>query len=365
MGAHPGLPSYVTRAGQRRTLGEWIALGRERELGPAVAASFESLPFLMKVLAAAEPLSLQAHPSEAQAREGFAREDAAGVPRQAKHRNYRDPHHKPELICALTPFEALCGFRAPRETGAMFATLGCEGLDICIERLLAGDLRAAVEQLFALDASSQRTLANAVTQALAKQAGADTEPTWRATLAWAKRLATKYPGDLGIVTSMLLNHVTLAPGEALYLDAGHMHAYLEGLGIEIMANSDNVLRGGLTEKHVDPKELLRVLRFEAMVPDVLRAEPDAFSGTSGTGGSVYHTPAREFELTRYELSAERGAVELGEREGPEVWISTLGTVTLDTCVLHQGEPAYASAAELPRALRASGAATVFRARVPI
>ncbi len=353
MGAHPQLPSHVTRGNVRRSLRDCIADAPARELGPSVATAFGELPFLLKVLAAEEPLSLQAHPSAAQALAGFAREDAEGIARDAPQRSYRDPRHKPELLCALTPVDALCGFRAPAETARLFRGLAAPAR--LVELLEAGDLRSAFGDLLARDAGSRAALVlHMVAACAAPPAGFERE------CAWATRLAAKYPGDVGVVSALLLNLLQLAPGEALYLDAGNLHAYLHGVGVELMASSDNVLRGGLTQKHMDERELLAVLDFspiEARPVPVLQSSPEE---------RTYQTPAREFCLSRLDVGSREVRRPL---DGPEIWLLTQGTATLRSArgelVLEPGESAFVSAedgfvhAEETRA----GGGVLYRARV--
>ena len=221
-------------------------------------ADLTTLPFLLKVLAASRPLSLQAHPTIAQAVEGFARENAAGIPLDAPNRNYKDELHKPELIYALTPFRALCGFRPASETSAALERLvdarpGDPLLSGWLDRMGSDEeIKPAFEWLISRGDGVEQLIAT-----LAEVAAlVDGE---HYTL--IGELAREYPGDPGIAISLMLNLATLSPGEVLYLPAGNIHAYISGLGIELMAASDNVLRGGLTPKHVDVPELLRVLDF--------------------------------------------------------------------------------------------------------
>lgn len=238
LGTHPGSPSRVADGG-------------------SLVDIVGELPFLLKVLAAAAPLSLQAHPTSQQARIGFAREERAGIPRDAPHRNYRDQFAKPEMVYAVSdPFLALCGFRAVEETRAILAATSDERLAPFLERL-----------------HSDVAIGDAVTWLLGRRDGVaelisavrgiagEVEGTPQDHLSWAtvRLLSGHYPTDPGLVISLLMHSVALSPGEALYLPAGNIHAYLDGLGIELMGPSDNVLRGGLTAKHVDVAELATVL----------------------------------------------------------------------------------------------------------
>ncbi len=274
LGAHPGDPSHlVGRDGRRTSLLDAVRADPEGLLGADRSAKWSgNLPYLLKVLAADEPLSLQAHPSAAQAAEGFARENAAGIPVDAPTRNYRDASHKPELICALTEFHALVGFREIAADPRAAARAG---------RRRAGPARRA-----AGGAAGRRGPARPVHHvdhasavgarprgARAADGAACGSPRQGGEFAREARMALelseRYPGDAGVLAALLLNLVVLAPGEALYLPAGNLHAYLSGAGVELMANSDNVLRGGLTSKHVDVAELLRVLDFTPRTPPVL------------------------------------------------------------------------------------------------
>lgn len=281
LGSHPGSPSVIVdpaATGGARDLAEWIAADPRSALGDGL----DRLPFLLKVLAASAPLSLQAHPTAEQAAEGFAREEAAGIPIDAAERNYKDPYPKPELILAVSDrFAALCGFRSVADTrDVLDRVLARHGGEPAArmrdlrERLSAdGDLAAVVEWLVRRGEGVDELVA-----AVAQLAADDPD------LAVQADLAARYPGDPGIVVSLLMNHAELRAGEALFLPAGNIHAYLHGVGVELMEASDNVLRGGLTPKHVDVSELLRVLDTaprgvpwlppEVPVPDVRVFRPD-------------------------------------------------------------------------------------------
>ncbi|MDB4944008.1 MAG: Mannose-6-phosphate isomerase [Labilithrix sp.] len=360
MGAHAVAPSRVVRGAVRKPLPEVITDDPVGSLGAAVEGAFgPRLPFLLKVLAAAEPLSLQAHPTMEQARAGFAAEDARGVPRDAGHRNYRDASHKPELLCALTPFEALCGFRSRDQSVRLFAELEAAGLR-GHEAVLAplrerSDLRATFQAIMTLDKEEGAALALAVSAACGKARG---HGTFAASFAWAHKLAALYPGDVGVVSSLLLNQVHLEPGQAIYLGAGNLHAYLDGVGVEIMASSDNVLRGGLTKKHVDLPELMRVLDFsDGPIPPFAASPVDDVE-------AVYETPATEFRLSVLRLG---GAPVTRDVRGPEILLCTEGSavVTPDGAgapvALARGASAFVPAGT--RRFVLSGDATVYRATV--
>ncbi|MFE9679553.1 mannose-6-phosphate isomerase, class I [Streptomyces sp. NPDC006259] len=345
MGAHPGAPSRTGRG----TLNEVIAAAPERELGEKAVARFgPRLPFLLKLLAAGAPLSLQVHPDLAQARDGYADEERRGVPADAPHRNYKDANHKPELICALTEFDGLCGFRDPARAADLLDALGVDSLKPYVDLLHAQPEEAALrEVLTAILTADPDEMAHTVAAATAAcdRLGGDHAPY--------AGLAHHYPGDPGVIAAMLLNHVRLQPGEALYLGAGIPHAYLDGLGVEIMANSDNVLRCGLTPKHVDVPELLRVVRFEPGDPGVLRPEaaPD--------GEEVYETPIDEFRLSRYVLPEGAAPHDL-TLTTPQILLCTAGTVRAGEHTLTPGQSVFVPAAE---PAEVSGSGTVFRATV--
>ncbi|MGW7549544.1 mannose-6-phosphate isomerase, class I [Streptomyces sp. NPDC054770] len=345
MGAHPGAPSRTARG----TLVEVIDANPKAELGEAAVARFgPRLPFLLKILAAGAPLSLQVHPNLEQAREGYEDEERRGIPVDAPDRNYKDANHKPELICALTEFDGLCGFRDPERTAELLDGLGVDSLKPYVDLLRAHPEDAALrEVLTAILTADREEMAHTVAEAAAActRLGGDYAPY--------ADLAHHYPGDPGVIAAMLLNHVRLQPGEALFLGAGIPHAYLDGLGVEIMANSDNVLRCGLTPKHVDVPELLRVVRFEAGDAGVLRPEaaPD--------GEEVYETPIDEFRLSRYVLPEGTAAHDL-TLPTPQILLCTAGTVRVGEDDLAPGQSVFVPAGEKAEV---SGAGTLFRATV--
>lgn len=355
LGAHPRGPARLVRDGRETDLFAAIAAAPEAELGAACVARFgPRLPFLTKVLAAAAPLSIQAHPSEVQAREGFAAEEARGVPVDAPHRNYRDPFHKPELLCALGPFEALSGFRPTSASAALFAGLGLPRLAPLVDDLSRGDLRAAFARVMRTEDADRASLVADVRAACARAEG-----PFEAERAWAVRLADAYPGDVGVLGALLLNHLTLEADEAIYLGAQSLHAYLVGVGVEIMASSDNVLRGGLTPKHVDVDELLSVVRFEAEPPRVLA--PEIVASASGFTERRWKTPAREFELSRIDVDGEATR----DTRGPEILLCTEGEITISETgapvVLSRGESAFVRGTT-PH-VRLSGRGRLFRSQI--
>ncbi|WP_137989019.1 mannose-6-phosphate isomerase, class I [Streptomyces vilmorinianum] len=345
MGAHPGAPSRT----ERGPLNEVVDADPVRELGAAAVEKFgPHLPFLLKLLAAGAPLSLQVHPDLAQAKAGFAAEEAAGVPIDAGHRNYKDANHKPELICALTPFNGLCGFRDPVEAADVIAALGVDSLKPYVDLLHAHPEEAALrEVLTALLSADREEMAHTVAEAAAAAARLSGAHAVYA------GLAHHYPSDPGVIAAMLLNPVQLQPGEALFLGAGVPHAYIDGLGVEIMANSDNVLRCGLTPKHVDVPELLRIVRFEPTEPAVLRPE------ASPSGEEVYDTPIDEFRLSRF-VRAQGAAPTDVTATTPQILLAVAGRPKAGETTLAPGESVFVPAGETTEL---SGEGTVFRATV--
>lgn len=375
LGAHPGSPSVIVGAGggAAATLSELVQSEPVAVLGErSIAEHGERLPFLLKVLAAAGPLSLQAHPSPEQARAGFALENEAGIAIDAPDRNYKDAFHKPELIVALSErFDALCGFRdlaqtldivaelqradaassdpQPSPLAALEAVLrGRDGLRDTVEWLLrdgrgedSGEVKWLVERVVALAASA--ALAHSPFAAEFRTVGT---------------LADAYPGDPSIVLALLLNRVTLRAGEALYLPAGNIHMYLDGLGIELMAASDNVLRGGFTPKHIDVDELLQVLRFDP-VP-VPRLEPER----PADGVRIYRPDVPDFVLYAIER-AEADAPSEITLSGAAIALCTAGTLRLaggsNASEIARGESVFITPEE--GTLSIAGAGTLFVATV--
>ncbi|WP_034270077.1 mannose-6-phosphate isomerase, class I [Haloechinothrix halophila] len=326
MGAHPGDPSRVCcSGGDLRSLCDVVSEDPEGALGASCARRWGGrLPFLLKVLAAEEPLSMQAHPTAAQAAEGYAREEAAGIPRDAPERNYPDPTAKPELVCALTEFEVLAGFADAARTVRLLRAIETPELAAFTD-LLAGQpdtdgLRALFTTWITLPQQRIDDLLPDVLKSCARHAEARGE--FAAECATVVQLGDEHPHDAGVLTSLLLNRIELGAGEALYLPAGNLHLYLRGTAVEILANSDNILRGGLTPKHVDVPELLRVVDFSRGSMPVLRGEPDGDPRLR-----VYRTDAQEFELSRVEWPEDdNGEVELPA--GPQIVLCTRGGAVL-------------------------------------
>ncbi|GHV91818.1 mannose-6-phosphate isomerase, class I [Spirochaetia bacterium] len=425
MGVHPGAPSLVSSGGGEITLGSLIAEDPRQYLGRDAREQFGSLPFLFKLLAAAKPLSIQAHPSWEQARRGWQRENERHIPSDAPNRNYKDDNHKPEIICALSPFTAMCGFREPREIAALMEIFfgkaprplqdGLRGLKTAQAGYTAGaappamqdglrDLKAALaghtvstepdaekalksflKALFSLSAETRQELTGYILKTAAGAKAADKAgPSKEFEAEWEimARFAELYPGDPGIIAPLYLNLLHLAPGDAVYLDAGVLHAYIDGFGVELMANSDNVLRGGLTAKHVDVDELMEVLDFHPLKPEILKPQfvnpaPDGPASAAKNGFSRYITPCREFSLVVMRGKGGKQAFP----GGPAIIIVTEGSVKISAApdqapaespaprekeelVLNRGESAFISAGQAPLAWSFEGDYTLYAAALP-
>ena len=360
MGAHPSASSLVPWAGAWAPLTDVIEADPLPILGTSVAARFgRRLPFLFKVLAARAPLSIQAHPNLEQAKAGFQRENDLGIPLDAPVRNYRDDNHKPEIICALSSFWALKGFRPRREILELLRGVNTRKNPSWIDSLANGPgpepLRLFLQKLLALDRETRSQLIREVVGSLAGSHAARRE------VEWMRRLEEFYPGDAGILGPVFLNLIQLAPGEALFLEAGELHAYLEGVGVELMANSDNVLRGGLTSKHLDVDELLRVLTFTEGEPQLCRGD------SIGLCERAYEAAVREFRLSVITLG-ERGEWADSGRIGVEVLLCTEGSFTAEPVGQGSSQPLTKGKSVLvPDAVgpyRLRGCGTVYRAAVP-
>jgi len=315
LGAHPSAPSEVCCDGRWVPLPDCIAADPLAMVGPLVLQRFgPQLPFLLKVLAAAEPLSLQVHPDAVQARAGFEREQTAGLALDDPRRSYRDPNPKPELLCAVDGFDVLSGFRPPGELAEVLAAFGLD--DWWVGLAAAGDPLRLCGALWDSPAEDRRTLTTTVVAAAAPDGPADRAFPREAAL--VRRVDVRYPGDIGVVVALCLRRLWLAPGEAMFAGAGLLHAYLDGFGVELMANSDNVVRAGLTDKWVDVAELRRLL-----VADAGDARPLAAVVDERTGATCYPVRADEFALSVF--GPTDGPVPV-RSPGPEILLCGDGTV---------------------------------------
>jgi mannose-6-phosphate isomerase len=312
IGAHPDSPSSSLAHADQPGLDALIAADPAGLLGPGTVARFgDRLPFLLKLLAAERALSIQVHPNRRQAEAGFAAEEAAGIDRSSPERNYRDANHKPEMAYAITEFEAFCGFRPEAGTADLFGALAVPELEPYRELLAdANGLRAVFTTLLTLTGPARHRLVESVLAGCRRLAEAGGR--WAAEARASVLAAEDFPDDIGPVLALLLNYVRLAPGEAIFLGAGNVHAYLRGVCVELLANSDNVLRCGLTPKHIDVPELVRITDFAPL------AEP-RYRPTEETADRVhFRLPVPDFELsvcrTAAELAADRPWLVLaGER----------------------------------------------------
>ena len=361
MGAHPKAPSRVLIDGKWQSLDVIIRENPESILGKRVAEKFSNqLPFLFKVLAAERPLSAQVHPNREQAQEGYRKENALGIPLNAPNRNYRDTNHKPEILCALTPFQGLQGFRNIEEMlalmdGLSLSTISNE-LDLLRQEPDSHGLKVFFSSLMAMDQTRQKDIAHEAADVAAEKVREDKA------FQWITELNKEYPGDIGILLPLMLNLFQLEPGEAVYLPAGALHAYLDGFGIELMANSDNVLRGGLTPKHIDVPELLKIVTFDT--------GPVRKVTTSNRGGcqTVFQIPASEFVLSMISVDDDRSFTRDGY-EGVEILICFIGKATIEDLDRNEGlSVSQGQSFIVPSAVsryRIHGNAALYMASVPL
>jgi mannose-6-phosphate isomerase len=358
MGVHPRGESLVeTEEGTWVPLSGLIKENPDATIGSALNSQFGNLPFLFKLLAAGEPLSIQAHPSKAQAEEGFRKEEESGVPIDAFDRNYKDDNHKPEIICALTPYWAMKGFRSPDEIRGNFLPWLPEKAASLLFPVSRKDEKEDLRAFFRALMSLEGELKEEVLKKALAWCGQEESDACR----WVLKMNEKYPGDIGILSPLYLHTFCLQPGEALYLPAGELHAYLQGFGVELMANSDNVLRGGLTPKHMDVPELMKTLTFQCDPPDVLtpRVLPD--------GSAIYDTNSKEFQLITIDLKKDVSAIHLEAGYPAAVFVVTEGAVAVkeggNSLVLKAGESCFLSRDRKGRNLSSlAGSAKGFIAR---
>ena len=358
MGAHPGDPSHVVGPdGAERSLLELVDADPVGQLGERCAKRWGGrLPFLLKILAAEEPLSMQAHPSAAQAAEGHAREERLRIPRDASNRNYPDPTAKPELVCALTEFHALAGFRAPDRTVKLLKAIETPGLAKYTGLIEAepdpSGLRALFTTWITLPQASLDALLPEVLDSCVRHVKEHGE--FAVECRTILELGETHPRDAGVLAALLLNRLTLRAGEAIYLPAGNLHLYLHGTAVEILANSDNILRCGLTPKHVDVPELLRVVDFACGEMPV-----QCGSGDQGDRMAVYHTDAPEFELSRVEWASGQDDEITVDCTGPQILLCTAGDLLVsaddgEQVELRRGQSVWLPAADPPVRIRSLG-----------
>lgn len=338
MGAHPKSSSYVNNAeGQEISLRAQISANLEHELGKKVAERFGELPFLFKVLCADQPLSIQVHPSKRAAEMGFAKENAAGIPLDAAERNYKDPNHKPELVYALTPFQAMNGFRELSDIVSLLQPVSGANPHIA-EFLTHPDvdhLRTLFAGLLSLEGEAKLLALGVLKSALNNQKGQPWDTI--------RSISEFYPDDSGLFSPLLLNVVTLQPGEGMFLYAETPHAYLSGVSLEVMANSDNVLRAGLTPKYIDVPELLENLKFTAKPASELLTTPVKHGDELN-----FPIPVEDFAFSIHSLSATEQTL---AQQSAAIVFCIEGQAVLtkgeETLMLKPGESCYLSASESP------------------
>ena len=351
IGAHPSAPSTLELGGRALGLDSYIDTDPIHSLGyTADGGRVKTLPFMMKLLAAERPLSLQVHPTQADAEEGFHREQAAGLSIHDPVRCYRDRSHKPEMLYALGPFELLAGFRRPDLIRETFRGLDVPGLAPVLAALNHSDPGTALRVGFATVLRTDPLLVADLLEGVVGQAGRlrHHHPEYRL----LARLADAYPGDLGIVAAMFLNHRMLAHGDAVFVPAGVVHSYLQGLGVEVMATSDNVLRAGLTPKYISIPEVMRTVTFVDRLPDIV-------APVRSSRHSVFAPPTREFALWIHEPSDESaGEWMAGPAAGARLVVSCGSPAELDSggrrLVLEPGRSAFVPDADGPLGVRSAG-----------
>jgi len=361
MGAHPKAPSLVKYDDKWVSLLDLITQYPADILGKEIAAKFNNkLPYLFKVLAASKPLSIQAHPSIKQAKEGFERENRMGIPLDSPDRNYKDENHKPECICALTPFLALYGFRKISEIISLMEKICLKVLDKELNHLKRQPNSEGLKSFF----HSLITISGQIKKQIIEHSVTNAQKLSKDNLGfkWMINFYREYPDDIGVFAPILLNLISLKPGQALFLPSGELHAYLEGLGIELMANSDNVLRGGLTKKHIDVPELLKVLSFEETDVNILLSQKD--KDCEG----VYYSMAEEFVLTV--ISDEKNiSYTSPEKRSVEIILCTDGKASIaDISINENIALTKGTSVIIPSSVnkyRIEGKATLYKASVPV
>ncbi|MBB3320642.1 mannose-6-phosphate isomerase [Atlantibacter sp. RC6] len=345
MGAHPKSSSKIEgQDGSLHALRDVIDADKSTLLGDAVATRFDELPFLFKVLCADQPLSIQVHPNKQASEAGFAKENAAGIPLDAAERNYKDPNHKPELVFALTPFLAMNAFREFSDIIALLQPVA--GAHTAIAHFLEKPNAERLSQLFAsllnMEGEKKSRALAVLKAALNSQQG---EP-WQT----IRTISEFYPDDSGLFSPLLLNVVKLNPGEAMFLFAETPHAYLKGVALEVMANSDNVLRAGLTPKYIDIPELVANVKFTPRAADTLLTTP-----TRQGNALDFPIPVDDFAFSLHDLTAEPATL---SQQSAAILFCVEGEATIgkesQTLTLKPGESAFISAADSPVTINGTG-----------
>ncbi|MFM2589514.1 mannose-6-phosphate isomerase, class I [Vibrio sp. TBV020] len=337
MGAHPNGCSMVNTGTEQTKLSNLISQNLSLFLSDKIARRFGELPYLFKVLAAEKALSIQVHPNKHQAELGFEHEEQQGIPLSASNRNYKDANHKPELVYALTDYTAMNGFRPISEILAHFNYLDIPELNSLVNDLSGDQTPNGLASFFSGLLSLQGEQKEIALMMLIMKAKLSPTPLFNL----ITELEEQYPGDVGLFAPLILNVIVLKPGQAMYLDAETPHAYIKGTGLEIMANSDNVLRAGLTPKYLDIKELVSCTRFNEKRIDCLLLEP-----IKNNGMLEYPIPVEDFKFAIIEHSEQREI----ETQGAEILLPLDEAMVLthicgEQCVIEKGQsvfiPAYA------------------------
>lgn len=364
LGAHPNASSRALMDNKKIPLNEIINRDPEAALGDTIAHRFSnSLPFLFKVLAAAKPLSIQAHPNKEQAIEGFSRENLKKIPLDSPDRNFKDQNHKPELICALTPLQALKGFRRNRDIIGLMDSIGAPFSGLNIDLLRKQSEGEGLKDFFTSLLTMEKKRQNIVIEKIMQKV--NNIQTSEPTIEWMKRLYYEYPGDICVLSPLFLNVVSLKPSDAMYITSGELHAYLEGAGLELMANSDNVIRAGMTSKRVDVKELVDILKFAPHKPRIILPED------LGNNEAVYHTGNDEFILSVISLKGGgEGSIYHGpDRRSAEIIICTKGNARVEDIRRRDGfDISKGISLFIPASVEGyiiTGVATIYKAAVPL
>lgn len=336
MGAHPKAPSLVQVKEKKIPLDSLIESNPSFFLGEKVSKHYPALPYLFKLLAAEEPLSIQAHPSLEQAKEGWEKENSNGIPIDSAQRNYKDANHKPELLAALSPFRAMCGFRNITEIKKLFSLFAAPlSTEIVAALYDENPLQLFFNKLLSMDEDAKKRLTSYCLKECTRRA--EEHPEYEREFLMIQYFAQLYPEDPALLSPLYLNVIDMLPGEAIFLPAGILHAYVEGFGVELMANSDNVLRGGLTQKHIDIPELNRVLLFDSYKPAVQQHVLDSEHLLY-----TYQSPVQEFQLTK--LCCDGSSLKIPAKQ-PGILLISKGTARLSsnlegTITLGQGESVF-------------------------
>ena len=347
MGAHPGGCSSVVYNAEKLALSTLIDQNQAHFLSAHSAKRFEGLPFLFKVLAANSALSIQVHPSKAEAEIGYEKENKLGIEFSAANRNYKDPNHKPELVYALTRYDALNGFREYADIIANFDAADVSAIKPLLQAFKDDQTETGLERFFVAILSLEgEEKVSAVSQLIA-YAGSNSSERLPSLLL---DLSTQYPGDIGLFAPLMLHYITLQPGDAMYLDARTPHAYLRGTGLEVMASSDNVLRAGLTPKHIDIEELSKCTSFAAKPASTLLVD-----AIENHGEFNYPIPVDDFKFSIYP-TAQKAIVQVSSAEIIFAIdeVATLNHANGETITIEKGQSVFIPAASQAYTLTSKG-----------